>query len=106
MDKARKRKRCKKLHFLEKKALLPNQSSRVREFIKGGTGSGYGTVKTVPLFCGDGTVNMYTSRLLLMVPPVAGSEDEPWTLTLELTVILTLFLAVTGTKFLKENKNE
>ena len=35
------------------------------------------TVKTVPLFCGDGTVNMYTSRLLLMVPPVAGSEDEP-----------------------------
>ena len=40
-------------------------------------GSGYGTVLTVPLFCGDGTVNMYTSRLLLMVLPVAGSEDEP-----------------------------
>jgi len=40
-------------------------------------GSGYGTVKTVPLFCADETVNMYTSRLVLMVPPVAGSEDEP-----------------------------
>ena len=26
-------------------------------------GSGYGTVKTVPLFCGDETVNMYTSRV-------------------------------------------
>jgi len=51
---------------------------------------------------------MYTSRLLLIVPPVAGSKDEPWTLTLtlELTVTLTLFLAVTGTKFLKENKKD
>jgi len=81
-------------------------------------------VLTVPQFPGYGTVKyctkpMYTSRLLLMVPPIESdlgyrfrrrtltlTRNLTLTLILELTLTLTLFLAVTGTKFLKENKND
>ena len=52
------------------------------------------------------TMRMTSSKCVLQQRHLLcyESEPDPWTLILSPTLTLTLFLTVTGTKFLKENK--